>query len=441
MEGGTHPLAGMDPAAARAFVSDDPERLQRLLAQGWERLVEALTTLERSEPEHVRKTLDALGGVVRPESVRVLAAFRDRTQVKRLRKAAGAAIGLLTSRGLDVERILHPIAVWSTRPEPDPRRYAWLSTPDSQWLQALLLPLSGPGSRRHALELFIHSAQGVVDVALIENLSREEFREYGELPKRAAPGAEPMAWDTRVLIPIDRARGRYHRARALHEAAGRPLPGPLPLWHAFVPAPDPATPDSLVASCFPEAVSAARMRLEELLRESPQLLNEPEFIPWFGLGREILEGKAAELQESMRSRLDVPAWVRQGEARRAALAAVEELFGAEKRSVARQALEDLAYIFLMTDRVEAGYRAIAAYLALDQAERKPGDHPLLSGLITSLLAHRLSASGEADASETLESERNADEPAGWTRRSGLLLPAGPVRRPESAAPAAKEEPP
>ncbi|HEX6971460.1 MAG TPA: hypothetical protein VF234_04520 [Limnochordia bacterium] len=423
---------------AAALESSDPAAWRDALAQGWEQAVDGLLAREASDPAAVRRAIDALGSVTLPESVRVLHAYRQRSRLKRLRKAAGAAIGLLSRRGLDVDGILHPVALPAARQEPDPRYHAWLGTPDSGFVQSLFLPFQGPDRRRHALHALIHPVRGIEEAAFVEEISRAAFRAFGE--RRAHTGDDDQAWNTWVLIPISHALARFHAAQEATKAAGRPVPPAIALHGSAIPPAAEPVPESLAAASFPEAVAASRLREAELLGDAALLLNEPELRPWLAIGADAAQKLLSRLEDGSRSQLDVPRWVETDRVRRALRATIEEIFTAEVRAAACRALDDLAYIFLMTDRLEAGFRALAAARALGD-DRPAGEHPLLEALLGAHLLGREQEEGaDSTASEPAPragpglivpgrpASRPDDAPAGWTRRAGLLLPAGSERK-------------
>jgi hypothetical protein len=119
----------------------------------------------------------------------------------------------------------------------------------------------------------------------------------------------------------------------------------------------------------------------ELLRESPELFEEPEMEGWI-LGYKEVRPYAAELRRARESRLVLTAESEEQRHERVVGQAIRDLFGTPQRRALQRRLEEVAYIFLRTERPQEAKLAIAA--AVELADTDPillPRHPFVRQLV------------------------------------------------------------
>ena len=168
----------------------------------------------------------------------------------------------------------------------------------------------------------------------------------------------------------------------------------------------------------------------EWLDESPHLVTEPEMRGWYVSMPAELRARALEVARSTSAGLLVPGHAPEQLALQLLADAAREGLTPPVRRAFRRRLEETAYIFLNTDRLDAARRAVAAARPLDDSRFVAERHPLLRMFLAAGLARLTGAEqvGSRGAAEVLlqlmerVTERGPEEGPLETRPSGLILP-------------------
>jgi hypothetical protein len=182
------------------------------------------------------------------------------------KKAARRALNVLKSRGISIPVVNRKATL--TRAEPKLTK-AWMLSPDAAGIRLIAFSKAGAGGSCQACMIFLRDGQGVLQ---IETSLTTPSRLRTALAK-ALPGA---GYDA-VEVPVDWARTKVARARALH--AERGIPEPLGFTSAaglLEPVPESAPEHPFDAEGFEFADEDAA----ELAADSGSLHHMPEFRAW-----------------------------------------------------------------------------------------------------------------------------------------------------------------
>lgn len=403
------------------------EAVEEGLAAGPDMFAHALVSLEQTQPERVRALIEALGACRSQAAAAALLAYRDRTRVKRLRKAAGHALALLASAGIDVTALQatrqpEPPPEASSEPATGPKRdeQGWgpellpdgvAAKPDRARLMAavpyrtrsfrqqrispdqhalvnlydgdghrlLLLPCVAPRQPFGVVWAELDGS-GELDTVFRADLSKNEFASWHN--RTGDPAFERF-----FAIPIEYGRFLFHRAVERRRASGRPDPD----WGGVEPGRVPAAPRftrPLIFWVAPELVEGASQQIDERLRSSPSMDTEL-LIPWvpydgvqpeWDVARALIEGRL-ELSS------DSDEWIRELELR-----AVNRLYGGSgARELYAERFYELAYRLWADGRDEQAAMAVAVGLALEEPGRPVTEIPFLRGLVGLALAIHVAA--------------------------------------------------
>ena len=136
--------------------------------------------------------------------------------------------------------------------------------------------------------------------------------------------------------------------------------------------------------------------------ETPRLFDQPEIEPWF-FAPERTRKWVAELSQRTATRLLVTPESDEARQERILRDAVRELLSAKELHGLRRRLEETAYIFLRTDRMQDARRAVAAAVTIEEERPLRPPHPFVRALV------------ERSLRIGLEIERSGYEPARLAR--------------------------
>jgi len=294
-----------------------------------------------------------LGASTDPNSVETLLAMEAGSRDKRLRKEIRRALYRLERRGMR-----RPPAA-ASKPAlltSGPALEGYLSAVDGGGDQLVWLAKPRPGGVLHAFAV-VNDPDGLREVDLSETTrkalrqAREQLLERHELRMVEADWRycdylidRAFRWATEKGRPVT---GDYPGVRAqLTKQPVTPMP-PLILAHL----------DAEAVRCEPQCVA-----------DSARLLEEKEFRTWF-FDRAALQPYIDELLDAKRSPLILAPTQQQERAGSVADRAVDELFGGERRASWVRRLEEMAYFFHATRRLQQARTALAVALALDASTR------------------------------------------------------------------------
>lgn len=469
-----------------------PQQLvARGLAAGPKAFAGALLDAERAHSDRVREVIDALGRCREEAAAAVLVAYRERSQVKRLRKAAGQALALVAGRGVEMAaqragvsvgpgeaaqeaaqageqgdaetagaegrhadvrgsggrsdgvgtadrtRLLAavPYRARSFRQQRvTPELHALVTLYDGEGHRLALVPFASPRGLFATL-LVEFDASGTLERVEVMPYSKREFVSWHNRK-------DWRAYERFMAVPVEYGRYLFRRGLARRRESGRPDPE----WDGVHPdevAAGPDFPRPLVFLVAPERVADAREHLDDYLRRSGGLMNgllhpwvpikaiEPEW----ELARTVLEGK---LEVSFGG-----GWLSQFTER-----AVSRLYNeAASRALYAERFYELAYRLWAEGWDRAAACAVAVGLGLEDPTRPVRGITILENLAATALVMRyvsyrqqrgdgfdLVLTDLEQEVPRLEDEEESQEPQeGSTNPSAPLLAAGPEELGQVAA--------
>jgi len=321
-----------------------------------------------------------LGALADPASVEALLRLENESADKRLHKEVRRALYRLEQRGLAIPAApaVPPLAVVHA-----PSLEGYLSPVDGPGDQLVWIVRPRPAAVAH-LYAVTNDPEGLREVDLFET-TRKALRTTRQ---------ELQARHQIRMIETDWRYCDFLIDRALHWATerGNAVSGDYRGWRAQLtkePVRDMAPP--IRSRLDVDAVRAAA----PLLADSAAVLEEPELRTWL-FDQAVLQPYLDEIQQVKESPLLLSEVQQQERIRGVVERAVEELFGAEAPGHIPQGswvrrLEEMAYHFHATGRVESAKRALAAALALETSTRGGRDIPLCETLARASLLSYLRA--------------------------------------------------
>lgn len=312
-----------------------------------------------------------LGAIAGPASVEMLRNLESKAADKVVRKEAKRSLYRLEQQGVEVERpALEPRKLTLPAAEVD----GYMSPIDGRGDQLIWLTKGRAGGLLHLFAV-VNDPEGLKDLNLAE-ISRKGLRSLREtLIEKHEIRLIEVDWRYCDFL-IDRAF-QWSSARG---HTGGDYPGVRTQLTT-----DPVTPmEPLILRHLDRDTVRAD---DKLVEQSASLLDEAEFRTWF-FDREALAPYLEQLSEVRDSPI-VLNDAQKGERLNAITErAVREIFGGDLRDSWCRRLEEMAYYFHATRRVEQAKMALAAGLALAASDSGGKDVPLFDQLCrTSLLVY------------------------------------------------------
>jgi hypothetical protein len=309
-----------------------------------------------------------LGAQAAPASVEVLTALEAATADKLVRKEVHRSLYRLQQRGMEI-----PHASPSPSPTPTPALEGYVSAVDGRGDQLVWLVKPRPGGIAHLFAV-LNDPDGLREVDL-NDTTRKALR---------AARQELLARHELRMVEADWRYCDFLVDRAFRWAAEKnhTVSGDYRGFRAqLIKEPVTALPPLIVSKLDADAVR----RDPQLVVTSDTLLVEPELRTWF-FDAETLKAYIDEFQQIRDSPLVLSPVQQQERFRALVERAVEELFGGARRDSWVRRLQEMAYFFSATARVEPSKRALAVAYALEASDRGGRDIALCEALARRSLA-------------------------------------------------------
>lgn len=320
-----------------------------------EGLLAELSAMDRRQAE---KVLDGLGRSRSPVAAPLLLLAGERLPDKGLRKVARLGVHRLRAAGITVEG--QPRTAPAYRPAPARARVyeAWATHIDGAGNRILWVAAERPAGGIWLVRAFLNYGTGLQNIVLDDSTRKKFPRELEEFRR----GAPAITW---VQVPPEYALGLVQEAAAINQESGHSLP---PAYTFYLEAVDTAGRTLEEALVYRE-LNATEVRLHpELLQDSPALMEEPELSGWI-FPEEDVRSYAVELLQARESPLVISEQASEEREERLVSRAIERLFSPALRWSFRRRMEEMAYVFLKTDRPQQARQALA--VAMDLASDRP----------------------------------------------------------------------
>ena len=391
-------------------------------------LTAALLAAEPAERERLLRSADAsdlaaaltaLGHTRQPAAAEVLVLVDLVVDDRGLRKAARRELHRLRSIGVEP-----PATVRATQ-EPTPPREeprlqvteAWATDIDSTGSRAVWLVAEKPLGGVWFAATLLNDQRGLGEMSLFDTTRKRFLKDLDE--SRSTAG-------TWVRLPGDYALGLVREAVDLTREVGGGLPTRYKAFRdVFGEAPLPER--ALVYATIPPVEVNFH---PEWLDESPRLTAEPEVGGWHVPLPAELRTRALEVTRVPAAGLLLPGHTPEQQAVELLAEAARQGLTPQMLGGLRRRLEETAYIFVATDRLNAARWAVAAARPLEGRHLVAERHPFLRLLLASGLARLMGSEmvGTRRAAQVLvELIERATQTEGQTggietRPSGLILP-------------------
>jgi len=346
------------------------------LLQEWqlspEASVDVLQSLTGRDPAADLAIAARLGSHTAAASVDLLLALEAASTDKLVRKEVRRSLYRLEQRGVSVPHAPPTLPAASVVAAPALEGY--LSPIDGRGDQLVWLIKPRPGGIAHLFAV-INDPDGLREVNLFETTRKALRESRQELLQRHELRLIEADWHYCDFL-IDRAFGWATEKK-------QPVSGDYRGLRAQL-IKQPATTD-MPALIFAHLDADTVRRDAEALRTSDGLLEEKELRTWF-FDQEALQPYLSEMQRIKESPLLLNPAQQQERVRLVIEQAIEELFGGERRDSWVRRLEEMAYFFHATNRVEAAKRAVAVALALATSDRGGRDIAMCETLVRASLA-------------------------------------------------------
>ena len=378
-----------------------------------ERLLRATATSE------LAPALSQLGHTRRAAAADVLALIDLVVEDRGVRKAARRELHRLRSMGIE------PSSAVQLTSEPTPTRQpttleiseAWATDVDSTGSRALWLvaekPLGGVWFGATAL----NEQRGLIELSVVDTTRKRFLKDLEDARKGTG---------TWVRLPGEYALALVREAVDLTREVGGGLPTRYQTFkEVFGEAPAPPERALVYATISPVEVNFNPAWLEE----SARLTAEPEMTGWHVPLPADLRARALEIARAPTG-LVVPGHTPEQQALQLLADAAQQALTPHMRRALRRRLEETAYVFLVTDRLNAARLAVAAARPLDDSHLVPDRHPLLRMFLEAGLVHLTGSEmvGSRRAWQVLlelierATQREGQTGGVETRPSGLILP-------------------
>jgi hypothetical protein len=399
-----HVAAASDFAAS--LLAAEPSERERLLRD--------------ADPRDLEAVVNELGRTRETAAAEVLALLEQVVEDRGLRKAARRELHRLRSVGIEPPP---PTATASAEPEPS-RAHApleptdvWITEIDPSGTRALWLVADRALGGIWFAALLLNDVRGLQEMTLVDTTRKRFQRDFEESRQGAG------IW---INLPASYALGLIREAVDLTREVGGALPTRYRAFReTFGEAP--GAPERALVY---ETISPAEANFHpEWLEESARLVTEPEVGGWYVPLPAELRARAREVARAPMVGLLVPGHEPEQQALELLAEAGQRGLTPAVRRAFRRRFEETAYIFLMTDRLNAAHAAVAVARSLEDPALSPDMHPLLRLLVASGLARLVGSDqvGSRRASEALlelidRAIRQMQPGQVATRPSGLILP-------------------
>jgi hypothetical protein len=375
--------------------------------------------LRSAETSELEAALAQLGHTRQAAAAEVLALADVVVESRELRKTARRELHRLRSMGIEAPAV--HTALEPTRPRsaaPLEAGEASATEVDPSGSRGLWLVADRPLGGMWFSALLLNDTRGLQELSLIDTTRKRFTRDLDEMRKGAG---------TWVSLPGRYALALVREAVDLTREVGGGLPTRYPAFRdVFGEAPGP--PERALVF---ETVSPLEVNFNpEWLDESVRLGSEPEVNGWYVQLPSELRSRALDVARSPAAGLLVPGRTPEQQAMQLLADAAQQALTPVVRRAVRRRLEETAYIFVATDRLNAARWAVAAAMALDNARLPVERQPWLRRLLAAGMVRLVGAEmvGTRHAAEVLidlierASQRDAQAGPGETLPSGLILP-------------------
>lgn len=391
-------MSGHKPKPPATAAPDPPDAVrsavERLLSAAADptALGQQLAEL-RAEGVPLEPVIDQLGQTRSEDAARVLATIADEGLDRDVRKAARRALHRLRGAGLRVPELPRAPAAPAVRPAGAPRlAEVWATNSDGTGTRLLWFVIERPLGGITLLGAAVNDVNGLTDFYVAET-TRKRFAE------RLAEWLEEER-ASYVQLPPDYGRALLAEALTLNGESGTPIPDEWQ-FHKDLIGPLPPAPERALAY---DDVSPVEIRLRpDYLEDAPRLFGEPEVEGWFADPAELREA-AQELLRARATPLVLAGESREERERRIIDGAINAFFTPERRRGLRRRLEELAYVFLRTDRPTPARLALAVAQDLE-SDRPATLNPFARTLIERTLEVAILLEQGGPASEQAPSAR------------------------------------
>jgi hypothetical protein len=179
-----------------------------------------------------------------------------------------------------------------------------------------------------------------------------------------------------VDVPAEYGLALLSETLAVNAERGTPLPRDFVIRRSQLGDLPPPPGDALIHQHISRGQA---LLMPNLLDESGSLLEEPELEMWL-FGYEEVKQYAHEIRQAEESRLILTTEPRETREQRVLATAIDAVFTPTLRRAYRRRLEEIAYLFWMSDRERAARRAVAAAFAIGDTGSLR-NHPLLIAIL------------------------------------------------------------
>jgi len=305
-------------------------------------LAATVATLTSAPDAAVDTALREFGQAHGAAALSVIAGLAENPAARAVRRAARRALYRLAQKGVTAPPRAATGPVVGRRPERPAR--AWLSGIDGTGSRAAWVLFDGGFGATALCSLILNDTVGILEVA-----GGEITRKRLDTELAALRANQKLPW---IEVPPPRAVAAVHAALTLHQRLGTVPPAAFARWQAAfedapaqATAPPPASPDP-----------ALRERVVELL-------GLPELASWF-IDPESVQSESLELAQTRESRLVICDEIKAEREVAVVERIVEREFTADVRRRWAERLDEMAFVFAVTDRPEPAAIAAAAAGAL-----------------------------------------------------------------------------
>lgn len=397
-------------------MSETPDLTAALLAA---EPAERERLLRGADASDLAAALTALGHTRQPAAAEVLALVDLVVDDRGLRKAARRELHRLRSIGVEPQAAVRATQE-PTQPHEESRLHvseAWATDIDSTGSRAVWLVAEKPLGGVWFAATLLNDQRGFSELSLFDTTRKRFLKDLDE--SRSTAG-------TWVRLPGDYALGLVREAVDLTREVGGGLPTRYKAFRdVFGEAPLPER--ALVYATIPPLEVNFH---PEWLDESPRLTAEPEVGGWHVPLPAELRTRALEVTRVPAAGLLLPGHTPEQQAVELLAEAARQGLTPQMLGGLRRRLEETAYIFVATDRLNAARWAVAAARPLEDRHLVAERHPFLRLLLASGLARLMGSEmvGTRRAAQVLvELIERAPQSEGQTgaietRPSGLILP-------------------
>ncbi|MBI4492400.1 MAG: hypothetical protein HY690_06365 [Chloroflexi bacterium] len=393
------------PAADEARAAEQASALLEAAEQEPAAAVRELEALDAGEPELALATVAALGRVEHARAALALAAIAESQLGKELRKEARRSLHRLRAAGVEVP---WPAALEAPpAPPPKPRAAlyaAWASAPDGVGSRLLWLMAERPLGGIYALGLLMNDVVGLKDASLRESTRKRFEVQLDEWRQR--PG---MTW---VRLPAEYASQLVGEALALNQRSGFPVPSEFQVSRDLIEGLERPFERALVY----QEISPGTARLApDWLQQSSELLREPELASW-AFNYDAVRPFTEQHREIAGGRLIITPQRSPQSHEQLVSEAITTVLTPELRQALKRRLEEMASVFLHTERPRQARLAVAAAVTLEtarvsvlllgQSQLRLDQHPLVRAMMERSL--ELAEVGEEAVPEFMQ--RSPDDP-------------------------------